>query len=387
MMLKKFHPIPWGLRARGPFWEKFGALTLLIGILITQTGSKEAEVTPIVTSDDGQVGVEQVVSGKYGQWIPYSSDSGTPPAGEDCAMIYDPPRQRIILYGGKNDQNENLNQTWWLDLATKHWNRLNSIGPNPPPLEDHTVIFDPLGDQMILYGGEANKGTEGGTWALDLKTMIWSDITVPNSPRKEDHTAIYDSKRKRMISYGGREDNQVNLTTIHSLDLNPESPTLYQWTQEKLKENKKKIDPPGRIDHVAIYDPKRDRMVIFGGWDKIDNVFLNDTWAFDFKEMTWRGFAKKRKSEKPPGRRHAIAVYDDVNDWMIVFGGAGGGLFNDVWAFDLEQNEWINLTPGPKPRTDHVAIFDKEKRRVLIYGGETVSGGPKLHDLWEFSLQ
>jgi hypothetical protein len=323
-------------------------------------------------------------SSTYAMWVPHAQQGKVPPSGEDCAAIYDARRRRMILYGGKDDQNTNLNQTWALNLATGRWTRITTAEPNPPPREDHTAIYDPVGDRMILHGGEADKGTESATWSLDLKTMTWKDITSPESPRREDHTAVYDSKRKRMVIYGGRDNDLVNLTTIHTLDLDPVSPTFQHWTDVTPKKQKK--IPPGRVAHVAIHDPKRDRMVIFGGWDKENKRFLDDTWAFDYERMRWRAYAKKVKSRKPPPRRHTVAVHDDKNNWMIVFGGKGGGLLNDIWAFDLEANQWINLTPGPPPRRDHVAVFDTDNGRLILYGGETKSGAAKLHDVWEFRL-
>lgn len=374
------------MRPRDLFVEVVAVVSLTVAISVTpQGGIKLIRDTHIETADAAEP-ERQPVSAAGATWVPSPQQSEPPPAGEDCSVIYDARRRRMILYGGKNDQNLNLNQTWVLDLTTGRWGNVTRPAPNPPPREDHTVIYDPVGDRMILYGGEADKGTENGTWSLDLKTMTWKDITSPGAPRREDHTAVYDSKRKRMVIYGGRDANDdklVNLTTIHALDLDPDSPTYQRWTELRAGKDEEEKTPPGRVDHVAIYDSRRDRMVIFGGWDKKRKMLLNDTWAFSFDEMRWRAYAKKEKFHKPPQRRHAVAVYDDANNWMIVFGGLGEGLLNDIWAFALEVNEWINLTPGPKPRADHAAIFDPESRRVIIYGGEVVSGAPKLHDLWQ----
>lgn len=332
-------------------------------------------------SSGARLNVDDTAGAPVRTWIPFSPEGNAPAAGEDCAAIYDARRDRIVLFGGKNDHNENLNETWMFDLKTSRWANITSKELNPPPREDHVVIYDPVGDRMILHGGEANEWTENGTWALDLGTLEWQDITTDDAPHIEDHTAVYDSKRKRMVVYGGRRDEHVNLTTIYALDLDPSSTNYLHW--QELEQEGKHM-PPGRVDHVAIYDPVRDRMVIFGGWDKENDVYLEDTWAFDFEKMAWKAYARKAKNIKPPARRHAVAAYDSQNEWMVVFGGSDGGLLNDIWAFNLKDDEWINLTPGPEPRTDHVAVFDPRSGRVVIYGGETIKGGAKQHDLWQF---
>ncbi len=71
---------------------------------------------------------------------------------------------------------------------------------------------------------------------------------------------------------------------------------------------------------------------------------------------------------------------------MIITGGTIGGLLNDVWAFELATDRWINITPGPQGRMQHVAVFDSENRRMVLYGGEVEKNAPKLHDVWQLSL-
>jgi len=324
------------------------------------------------------------------QWVDRTPQitSALPPAGEDCATIYDPVQHRIILVGGKNDEDKNLNEVWTLDLAKNFWQKTVIEGEAPPTSEDHTVIFDPVSYRTILYGGEDGQ-TTNKIWALDLKTLHWRNLTDSTAPRRETHTAVFDSHGKRMLTFGGR-DNQgqfkdyVNIHEVWAFDLDPSSPTFEKWQDLTIEDN----HPFGRADHVAVYDAAKNRMIIYGGWYKGDDgkEYLEDTWAYNFAEPPGKWKKIKTKRSHPPQRRHATGIYDSARNWFVIFGGFGdAGYLNDVWAFDLTKDAWINITPGPQPRIDHQAVYDSQNHRMVLYGGDAKLKG-KFHDVWELQI-
>jgi len=292
-----------------------------------------------------------------GDWLDrtpqFGSTQHVPPAAEDCTAIVDTVANRLVQFGGKGDDNRDLNELWIMDLGKFVWTKVETPGPTPPEREDHVAIFDPVGYRMIVHGGE-NGLTSNTTWSLDLKTLRWRDLTDSTAPAREDHTAIYDSRGRRMVIFGGRDNtgtiDYVNESNLPALDLDPRSRTFEKWIELKSGD----VRAPGRSDHAAIYDPIKNRMVIFGGWDKQTHQFLDDTWAYNFADSpdsagTWKKL--KTKDSHPPKRRHVVGVYDAGRNWFIVCGGLGEqGFLNDVWAFDLTRDLWINITPGPQPR-------------------------------------
>jgi hypothetical protein len=318
-----------------------------------------------------------------------SQSEASPTAGEDCATIYDPVQHRIVLFGGKNDVNQSMNQTWALDLARQRWQKIEVESEIPPTSEDHAVIYDPIGYRMILHGGEDGL-TTNKTWALDLKTHRWRNMTDSAAPPREDHTAIFDSRGKRMVIFGGRNQDStyddINIHEIWTLDLDPRSPAFEKWQNLTVKEK----HAPGRSDHVAVFDSLKNRMIIYGGWDKDEKEYFGDTWAFYFAappDTMGRWQQIKTKNSHPPKRRHAVGVYDAARNWFVICGGFGEeGYLNDVWAFDLTADLWINITPGPQPRIDHQAIYDSKNRRLILYGGDA-SLPAKFHDVWELLMR
>jgi hypothetical protein len=363
-------------------------------IVMSCAGHAAAQV-PVATTESpvAPTAKSGVAGNSLSQWLdrtPATSQSPVlPAAAEDCAMIYDPVAHRLVLFGGKNDANQNVNEVWALDLNQNLWQQIMVEGETPPPSEDHAVIYDPASHRMILHGGEDGL-TTNKTWAFDLKTNRWRNMTAQSgAPAREDHTAIFDSREKRMVIFGGRNNDgqvdNVNIDEISALDLDPESPRFEKW--RSLPGGDK--HPLGRSDHAAVFDARENRMIIYGGWDKEAKSYLGDTWAYYFPSLVdtlghWRQI--KTKKSYPPKRRHAVGAYDAGRNWFIICGGYGEeGYLNDVWAFDLTQDVWINVTPGPQPRFDHQAVYDPQSQRLIIWGGDARLKN-KFHDLWELQI-
>jgi hypothetical protein len=86
--------------------------------------------------------------------------------------------------------------------------------------------------------------------------------------------------------------------------------------------------PGARVEHTAIYDPVRDRMVVYGN----EGPGANDVWALTLSGTPlWTPLAPA--GGPPPARYGHTAIYDPLRDRMVVFGGDGdGNNFNDAWA-------------------------------------------------------
>jgi N-acetylneuraminic acid mutarotase len=302
-------------------------------------------------------------------------------------VIFDEVSGRVIVFGGKDDNDFNSDQTWALDPVSMKWEQLPTKGSKPPASEDHTAIYDPNSHRMILYGGE-NGPTTNKLWSLDLKTLTWRNQTRSDLPRRESHTAVYDSRGKRMVVFGGFDNNSVDLYDVWAMDLDPKSPTFEKWQNLTVEEGR----PPGRQDHTAVYDPGKNRMVFNGGYTKARQGFFADTWAFYFADTPGgKGrWAKLDTKAEPPGRRHGVAVYHAERNGMLLFGGMIRRQYlNDVWVFDLGTDRWVEVKPtgsAPPPRIDHHALYNPRTRSLLVYGGDGRLDDRKLHDVWELSF-
>src|SRR5688572_12145604 len=149
---------------------------------------------------------------------------------------------------------------------------------------------------------------------------------------------------------------------------------------------------PGlRNGHVAAYDVRRDRVVLFGGAD--DRRVLADTWEYD--GARWRRVA----ADGPPVRTFPSIAYDTLRGLVLLFGGnrvlfgptprSDSTLLGDLWSWDGRR--WTLLTAGgpstPAPRAESVMAYDAARDRVILFGGYTV--GPdgrsrRFADTWEW---
>lgn len=127
-----------------------------------------------------------------------------------------------------------------------------------------------------------------------------------------------------------------------------------------------------RSGHAMVFDPRRDRVLAIGarGWP-------DDVWVLDLRpNARWRRGAIAAAG--PSMRSLLTAVVDSTNDRVLVFGGGAGEgstLYSrEVWQLSLaEPMAWTRLDPEgvpPDPTQAHGAVFDANRRRMLVFGGQ-----------------
>ena len=148
--------------------------------------------------------------------------------------------------------------------------------------------------------------------------------------------------------------------------------------------------PPTQIGvrngHAMVYEGISDRVLLFGGAD--DAKVCEDTWEWDGR--TWQ-----QVSTTGPGpRTFPSMAYDSIRRKVLLFGGnrvlfgsneAANRFLNDTWQWDGRR--WTELkVPGPPARAEAAMAFDKERGRVVLFGGYYRSSGRiiRLGDTWEW---
>ena len=239
---------------------------------------------------------------------------------------------------------------------------------------DGTIVYDPVGKQLLLFGGQDSQSIRNDLWRFSLVSNEWTALTPSSLPPQSrfGHTAIFDSARRRLIVFGGQAGGFFSDVWAYDIVANA-------WQQLASDA----AGPSRRYGHSAIYESARDRMVISHGFT--DAGRFDDTWAFDFKTNAWANLSPPKG--RPLKRCLHHAAYDAANGQMYLYGGCSSGFGpcpqDDLWAFNLSQNTWQELTPATRPAgRDHYGMaYDTGRARLVLFAG---SGNSLFNDTWEF---
>lgn len=123
-------------------------------------------------------------------------DVTLPPTRYGAAAAYDPTRNRVIMFGGKNAEEQYLNEQWeWTGTA---WIR-NDPAVLPSPRMNLGLTFDPVRQRLTMYGGYA------GVHFDELWTLEESGWQLHREqPRTRTRSAVRRSSSEADASATGR---------------------------------------------------------------------------------------------------------------------------------------------------------------------------------------
>ena len=328
-----------------------------------------------------------------GVWSRLDTTLTAPVARREFAAIYDAQRDRYLIFGGSGDPYpyKLFDEVWVLSLGvTPAWTQLVPVDPGPGERSSAQWGYDAARQRLLVFGGYGSHHPGDpwsyldDVWQLSLDgSPTWTELlpagTAPQG--RLAGSAVYDPLRQRFVGFGGTRGLPVD---TWELDLSGDPAWVTVPTDSS--------SPPGSYGMTTVYDAVRDRMLIFGG-STSDAYFgvHNDTWALDLTTdpPTWHKLAPT--GTLPGARRSGTAIYDPLRDRMVVFGGWDSrsddvtSFLGDAWALDLTTDPpgWGPLAPGgdtPIGRDAMQAVYDPLADRLVVYGGW--SGLAFLSDTW-----
>ena len=130
-----------------------------------------------------------------------------PPARDWGGIAYDPNADRVVLFGG-GIEDAGQSDTWTYDLNHNTWRRMNPA-TSPPGRMYTSIAYDPASKRLVMFGGVSrSKGAAlGDTWAYDVRTDTWSNLSPSGAPSARAwHAMAYDADTKTFVLFGGGED-------------------------------------------------------------------------------------------------------------------------------------------------------------------------------------
>lgn len=248
------------------------------------------------------------------------------------------------------------------------------------------LVLDPLRDRLVLYGGlDAYGRMTDDVWTRPLTDgATWTRLAVPAPlpDGRSAHAAIYDARRDRLVVYGGYCADSCGAVWALSFSGTP------TWSCLTPADT----GPGQRTGARAVYDPVGDRMIVFGGYSYETKSLTNDVWALSLSGTP--AWTKLQPAGTPPrARTEGAVVYDAHRQRLVLFGGSDSSdpydiACGDVWTLSLGDSlVWTELRPAgdpPPARYACATAYDPVADRMIVFGGldSLYYGGAVHSETW-----
>ncbi len=322
----------------------------------------------------GLAAILQAPSAMAADWtqkLPVNS----PPARRNHAMAYDAAHGQVVLFGGSvpssNGSNDRvLSDTWTWDGS--NWTK-RSPANSPPARAYHSITYDSLHQQVVLFGGTTRFGASpfSDTWVWDGTN--WTQKSTANSPpARINHAMAYDAARGQVVLFGG-------CCGAPNIDVQD----TWIWDGSNWEQKFPANRPGVRQNHAMAYDSVHAQIVLFGGQldDGAHYGAYSDTWTWDGSNWT-----QQSPANSPPRRRYPAMASEPTRGLAVLFGGLYltdppgdfvGTALSDTWIWD--GSNWKQQSPAhiPQARAGHAMSYSSTGQAVMFGGG-----GIYVDQLW-----
>lgn len=295
-----------------------------------------------------------------------------PPMRTCASMILDTLNHRAIMFGGTSRRSVGAmyNDVWQMRLdssSSRHWEPLNVAGTPPCARYQHTAVYDPVGERMILFGGADGTNILTDVWTLKLTqgSESWAQLNPADPPEARYVVyAMFHPGRNSLVIFGGAGASQ-RFDEVWELKLDS---TV--WRQVEVSGTK----PAGREGGGTMYNAANNRMVIFAGNDYYRAY--NDPWALDLTPGSENWQELHPTGDVPDERYDFACGADPVLNRLYVFAGWSyytGMWYNDTHVLDLVAMTWTEMNVSgqlPFERRCPSGVFAPSTGDFIVFGGD-----------------
>ena len=329
-----------------------------------------------------------------GAWTPLgepASPDGRPAARWSHGLVFDRTRHLAVVYAGTSLQGEPLADTWLLGAGG--WQQAGQgLGAGavqlPGQRPEPALATNSSSGAVTLHGASDELGSPpADLW--ELGPLGWTALPDGGGgPGEGMGQRMADVGAEGLLLFGGLDaEGGLVLGT-------------WAWRHQRWEQ----VAPPGldqpppRWGHTLSAGLPPAAALLHGGvgLDLLGGeTLLDDLWAWS----GGRWHAVPTGGQSPGARSGAAMVVWPGSEQVLLFGGgplaAAAPPFNDTWAWDGAR--WALLSPDgppgaerPPARRRHALVGDPLRETVLLFGGDSASGGDiveELGDVWEWTGQ
>lgn len=261
-------------------------------------------------------------------------------------LVYQPWNGRTLMIGGLGS-----NDTWEWDGAG--WEKRPVLATQPMFPWEYAAVA--TRDHVLLYAGVEGLALTENTWKLqdDVWTLV-PTATVPQARHR--HAMAYDHARDRVVMFGGYGAGPI-------LD------DTWEWDGVDWTEKMPAHHPSPRFFAAMAYDPIRQRTLLFGGYNGNDgpDAIFGDTWEWDGVDWT-----ELHPATSPSPRERGNAMFDPRRGRIVMWGGSVLDATSELWEWD--GTNWHRVLPILPPMfgTDTATTYDTARGEIVsfdVYGG------------------
>lgn len=298
-------------------------------------------------------------------WAPTLYAQEIPCPRNQPVIAYHDDAETILLFGGYCSlKKTRLNDLWVYD--GEKWNRLDPTN-SPEPRSGHQMVYDKFNKRLVLFGGKGNDNEIlNDTWIF--KEGKWLKLNISGPPPRQSHRLVYLENGRMLLFGGSNHEGSLNDTWV--------------LTQQEWRSYQSTNSPAARRQHTMSYDAEREKVVMFGGFDRIENAktIYDDTWEWDVQNG-WR----MSTANPSMARDHHAMVYDQKNKVTVLFGGYNQTYLGDTWIWDGKIWKEIAVA-GPSARAGKPGFFfHTSLDQPILFGGGDAEN-QTLMDFWQLNL-
>jgi hypothetical protein len=296
------------------------------------------------------------------RWLWTQKEDIGPRPRSGAAMAYEAARQRVVLFGG-GDDNGSFNDTWEWDGDA--WTQVADMGPSARQFCGMT--YDDSRQRLVLFGGEVMGFTQGNGETWEWNGREWTQVADMGPPPRMGCAMSYDTVRHRVVLFGGFS----NL---------PPQPKYFDDTWEWDGTEWTQIADTGPSERgflPMVFDISRECLVLFGGYDGLET--LGDSWEWS-EDAGW----VERQEMGPQSIINPTMARTQEHTVLHGLLSVGTGAMQ-TWEWD--GSLWTQRQDmGPPARYETALAYDSQRDRVVLFGGSAYPTGSYLGDTWELGI-